>query len=136
MSDLRAEFEAAVRYSYGSFLQFDPEAIERGDADDGAVWHGWFLDPVRGKAGRADDIAAAKRRGPLRLDLEPPVVTFHGNVAIARYYLDFAFAPPNATSGRVWVTPVFERDPSAPAGWRRLHRHEGMVPAGRPPLPD
>lgn len=138
MSDLHAEIETAIRSIYGAFLQFDADAIERGDADDCTVWDVWYPDLVRGKAARAafraEDMAAAKRRGPLRINLEPPVVTFHGNVAIARYYLDFAFEPPNATSGRVRVTTVFERDPTAPAGWRRLHHHEGMMPTGRPPF--
>mgnify|MGYP003909413743 CR=1 FL=1 len=59
------------------------------------------------------------------------MVTVHGPVAVARYYLDFAFEPPNAASGRVRVTTVLERKNGA---WKRVHHHEGISPEGRPPL--
>ncbi|MCL6647837.1 MAG: nuclear transport factor 2 family protein [Chloroflexi bacterium] len=137
MSDetLQREIEAAIQRIYRSYLQFDPAGIEQGDAEDCTLWDLWTPQLIRGAAERAafraDDMAASRQRGPLTIEIEPPLVTRHQDVAVARYYLNFAFQPPDATSGRVRVTSVFERTPS---GWRRVHHHEGIVPTGRPPL--
>jgi hypothetical protein len=131
----RAEIEAAVRHLYGSYLEFNTDAVESGNDEDSTVWDLWHPPLVRGAAERAAlrsaDIAVTKQRGKLSIAIEPPVVTVHGPVAVARYYLDFAFEPPNATSGRVRVTTVFERQNGA---WKRVHHHEGINPEGRPPL--
>ena len=43
----------------------------------------------------------------------------------------FDYEPPNATSGRVRITDVLLR---SPGGWRIVHHHEGMAPAGVPPI--
>ena len=77
--------------------------------------------------GRVDAIEEA--RGPLRWTLHEPLVTVHGDLAVARYLLDFEYLPPRRAAGRIRVTDVLRRDPDR---WRIVHHHEGLLPAGPP----
>jgi ketosteroid isomerase-like protein len=70
-------------------------------------------------------------RGALNYQITEPLVDIWGDVALARYYLSFTYAPPNPTSGRVRISSVLRRDGDV---WRVVHHHEGMVPAGVPPI--
>ena len=54
-----------------------------------------------------------------------------GDTALARYYLNFAYAPPNAASGRIRITDVLRRFDGR---WKIVHHHEGLVPTGVPPI--
>jgi ketosteroid isomerase-like protein len=125
-----------VHRIFDSYRQFDPALLERCDAPECTIWDLFEPELVRGgSAARAEfrkkDMSDSRRRGPLRIDIEEPVVDVWGDFAVARYYLDFEFEPPGAMQGRVRITTVARR---IDGEWRRVHRHEGAVPAGRPPL--
>lgn len=70
-----------------------------------------------------------KARGPLSFSVAEPVVDVWGDVAVARYVVDFIYQPPCAASGQVRITDVLRRTPS---GWLIVHHHEGLVPTGPP----
>jgi ketosteroid isomerase-like protein len=97
---------------------FEPELVHGGAAARAAF--------------RAQDMTDSRRRGPLTIDIEDPVVDVWGDFAVARYYLDYEFAPPGPLRGRVRITTVARR---IDGEWRRVHHHEGAVPTGRPAFP-
>ena len=127
-----------VHRIFDSYLQFDPELLEQCDAPECTIWDLFEPDLVRGgRAARAEfrkkDMSESQQRGALRIDIEEPVVDVWGDVAVARYYLDYEFAAPGALRGRVRITTVARR---IDGEWRRIHHHEGALPTGRPPLKD
>ena len=127
-----------VKRIFDSYLKFDPELLDQCDAPECTIWDLFEPDLVRGgSAGRAEfrkkDMADSQKRGPLSIEIEEPVVDVWGDVAVARYYLNYQFEPPGALAGRVRITTVARR---MEGEWRRVHHHEGAVPAGRPPLTD
>ena len=77
------------------------------------------------------DKAQSLARGRLEITIDPLRLDVYDEVAVARYWLEFTYEPPNATSGRVRITDVLLR---TPGGWRIVHHHEGMAPGGVPPI--
>jgi hypothetical protein len=67
----------------------------------------------------------------LSWDMETPVIDHWDDTALARYYFNFAYKPPNAASGRIRITDVLRRFDGK---WKIVHHHEGLVPAGAPPI--
>lgn len=127
-----------VKRIFDAYLQFDPELLEQCDAPECTIWDLFEPDLVHGgSAGRAafrkKDMADSQQRGPLSIEIEEPLVDVWGDFAVARYYLNYEFAPPGALQGRVRITTVARRLDGA---WRRVHHHEGVLPAGRPALTD
>ena len=125
---------ALIRQIFDSLTRFDPAALERCDVQDCTIWDLFEPELVRGgpearAAFREKDMADSQRRGALTIELEDPIIDGWGDVAIARYYLSYAFEPPGALRGRVRVTTVARR---IDGEWRRVHHHEGVVPEGRP----
>ncbi len=127
-----------VRRIYASYLQFDPALLEACDTDECTIWDLFEPDLVRGgpKARaefRKQDMSDSKKRGPLTIDLQDPIIVDGwGDVAFARYYLDYAFQSPGALAGKVRVTTIARK---IDGEWRRVHHHEGEVPTGRPAFP-
>jgi ketosteroid isomerase-like protein len=133
----RAAVAALVRRIFASYQQYDPRLLEQCDAPECTLWDLFEPQLVHGGAAaraafRDKDMTDSRRRGPLRIDLEEPVVDVWGDFAVARYYLDYEFKPPGALRGRVRVTTVARR---IDGEWRRVHHHEGAVPTGRPSFP-
>jgi len=127
-----------VHRIYDSYQQFDPELLEQCDTPECTLWDLFEPDLVQGgSAARAEfrekDMSDSKKRGPLTINIEEPVVDVWGDFGVARYYLDYAFEPPGVLEGRVRITTVARR---IDGEWRRVHHHEGAVPTGRPPLSD
>ena len=127
---------ALVRRIYDSYLQFDPVLLEQCDTEDCTIWDLFEPQLVRGgPRARAEfrnkDMSDSQQRGRLTIDIQEPVIDGWGDVAIARYYLSYEFQPPGALKGEVRVTTVARR---IGGEWRRVHHHEGAVPAGRPSL--
>ncbi|MEE8305667.1 MAG: nuclear transport factor 2 family protein [Gammaproteobacteria bacterium] len=126
---------ALVRRIFDSLLSFSPDLIEQCDAPDCTIWDLFEPDLVRGgPAARAEfrkkDMTDSKQRGPLSIDiLDPIVVDGWGDVAFARYYLDYEFQAPGALKGQVRITTIARK---IDGEWRRVHHHEGVVPTGRP----
>jgi len=61
--------------------------------------------------------------------LGQPFVDVWGDVAVARYLLEFEYQPPGALIGTVRITDVLRR---IDGRWLIVHHHEGLVPAGPP----
>jgi ketosteroid isomerase-like protein len=129
------QIAAIIRGIFDAFANHQSGVIEAAMHPDATVWDVFTPHLIRGAKERerfhADDQKQMQARGPLSWSLEPPEVTQWGDTAIACYYLTFAYQPPNATAGRVRITDVFRRFDGA---WRVVHHHEGMVPAGVPPI--
>ena len=127
-----------VHRIYNSYQQFDPDLLNQCDTPECTLWDLFEPDLVQGgSAARAEfrkkDMSDSKKRGPLTINIEEPVVDVWGDFSVARYYLNYAFEPPGALAGRVRITTVARR---IDGEWRRVHHHEGAVPTGRPPLSD
>ena len=136
-SDQKAVAQLVHRI-FNSYQQFDPDLLDQCDAPECTLWDLFEPDLVRGgsaarAAFRKKDMSDSKKRGPLTINIEEPVVNVWGDFAVARYYLDYAFEPPGALTGSVRITTVARR---IDGEWRRVHHHEGVVPTGRPPLID
>ncbi len=127
--------EQVIREMYRAFTEHRPQDIEAALHEDCTIWDVFTPQLIRGRAERdrfhAADQAQSQARGPLALTVDAPVVSVWGDVAVARYYLDFRYEPPNAAAGRVRITSVLRRHVGS---WRIVHHHEGLVPAGVPPV--
>lgn len=137
MSDDAKQIEALIRGIFDSFATHRPEDIAARTHRDYTVWDVFVPDLIIGREAQAkyrqDDQRQSKARGPLTLNVETPYITVWGDFAVARYYLNFDYAPPHATSGRVRITTVLLREDGQ---WKTVHHHEGIVPTGVPPYSD
>ncbi|MEN9315123.1 MAG: hypothetical protein RIS35_1516 [Pseudomonadota bacterium] len=127
--------EQAIRGMYRAFIEHRPRDIEAALHEDCTIWDVFTPQLIRGRAERdrfhEADQAQSQARGPLTLSVDAPVVSVWGDVAVARYYLDFRYEPPNAVAGRVRITSVLRL---LDGTWRIVHHHEGLVPEGVPPI--
>src|SRR5688572_12834972 len=127
------EINGIIKGIFDAFQNHTPGGIEDHMDVDATVWDVFTPHLIRGKAERdkfhADDQTQMQARGALTMKIEQPVIDAWDNTAIARYFLDFSYQPPNATKGRVRITDVFHRKNGK---WLIVHHHEGMVPTGVP----
>ena len=136
MSNASAEAAvwAVIQGMYDSFGAGDEAGINTALADSATVWDVFEPELIRGLQERDEfhvrDRAQSTARGPLSMSIMPLQVDFFGEVAVARYYLDFKYQPPNAVSGRVRITDVLLPTTD---GWEIQHHHEGISPGGSPP---
>ena len=130
-----AAIEALIRGIFENFAAHRSDDIESALDDDCTIWDVFQPDLIRGPAERerfhAADQAQMQARGKLTLTVETPLIDIWGDTAVARYVLSFRYAPPNATEGTVRITDVLRRRNGR---WVVVHHHEGMVPAGVPPV--
>ena len=118
-----------VRRIFASYQKFDPDLLELCDAPDCTLWDLFEPELVHGGSSaraqfREKDMSDSQKRGPLTIEIEEPLVDVWGDVAVARYYLNYAFAPPGELSGHVRITTVARK---IDGEWRRAHHHEGVV---------
>jgi len=136
-ADVKREISAIIAGVYGSFQEHEPEGIDRYMDPDVTVWDVFTPQLIQGKAEsdrfHAADQQQMQARGPLTLVISEPIVSNWDDTAIARYYLDYKYGPPNAAQGRVRITDVFRRINQQ---WKIVHHHEGAVPTGIPPIAD
>ncbi len=129
------EIEQLIHGMYRAFTEHRPKDIEAALHEDCTIWDVFTPQLIRGRAERdrfhEADQAQSQARGPLTLSVDEPLVSAWGDAAVARYYLDFRYEPPNAVQGRVRITSVLRREGGT---WRIVHHHEGTVPAGVPPI--
>ena len=78
------------------------------------------------------DYAQSAARGRLTYTIDDVVTTVWGDAAICRFYLGYAYEPPNPIAGRSRNTCVLRKFPKN--GWLVVHVHEGEVPTGIPPV--
>lgn len=127
--DGRQAVEAVITRMFRSFAAGDVTGIDACLDDGVTIWDVFTPELVTGKAQRdefhAKDRAQMQARGPLRLDVTQLAVEVRGEVAWARYVVDFRYDPPNPLRGLVRVTDVLLRHPD---GWRIVHHHEGLMP--------
>ena len=133
----KEEIRSIIEKIFKAFENHSPGGIEDHVHPEVTIWDVFTPQLIRGKKERdkfhADDQSQMQARGQLTLSIEDPLVDVWKDIAIARYYLNFKYAPPNATKGRVRITDVFRRSDT---GWLIAHHHEGMVPEGIPPIAD
>ena len=129
------EIWATIKSIFESFAARSESGIESQLADDCTVWDVFEPDLIRGRAEReafhTRDRAQSEARGALSWNLVPLELSILNDIAIARYYLDFEYQPPGAAQGRVRITDVLRHGAN---GWQVIHHHEGLSPAGIPPL--
>jgi len=120
---------------FDSFAGRDVQGMENLLHDDCTLWDVFEPELIEGKAERVAfherDKTQSMARGRLSITIDPLKLDVYNEVAVARFWLQFSYEPPNATSGRVRITDVLLRTPN---GWRIVHHHEGMAPAGVPPI--
>ena len=129
------EVEQVIRGMYRAFTEHRPQDIEAALHEECTIWDVFTPQLIRGRAERdrfhEADQAQSQARGPLTLRVDTPVISVWGDLAVARYYLDFRYEPPNAVAGRVRITSVLRHEDGT---WRIVHHHEGVVPEGVPPV--
>ena len=135
--DTAAEITAIIKGIFDAFTDHNPEGIDQRMHPDSTVWDVFTPHLIRGTEERdkfhADDQKQMQARGPLTITVEDPVVDAWNDTAIARYYLNYSYEPPNAAAGRVRITDVFRKTDGT---WLIMHHHEGEVPVGIPPITD
>jgi ketosteroid isomerase-like protein len=133
MVDPSEEIRLLIGTMYSAFSAGDVRGIESCLDDDVTIWDVFTPELIVGKDERdafhARDRAQMRARGPLHLDVGPAMIDVRGDVAWARYVVNFRYEPPGETSGRVRVTDVLVR---CSDGWRIVHHHEGLAPSGPP----
>ena len=138
MSDISAGTDSQaiaelVRGIYEAFADGNVVAIEDALADDCTVWDVFTPQLVRGREERrrfhADDQRQKSSRGALTWRLGEPLVDVWGDTAVARYVLEFAYAPPRAVEGTLRITDVLRKRGDR---WWIVHHHEGTMPSGVP----
>ena len=130
---MEAEVWALIRSIFESFANRNEQQLERPLADDCTVWDVFEPGFIQGREERhafhERDREQSERRGKLAWDLVPLRVDQFGDMAVARYYLDFSYQPPYPASGRIRITDVLQQTED---GWQIVHHHEGMSPQGPP----
>jgi ketosteroid isomerase-like protein len=137
MSSMQAEreIEATIRGMFQDFMEHRPDGVESALHPDCTVWDVFTPDLIQGRENRAKfheaDQAQAQARGPLTMSIDGLVTSVWGDFAIARYLVRFVYQPPNAAAGVVRITSVLRREGGR---WQIVHHHEGLMPAGVPPI--
>lgn len=130
--DARA-VEELVRDIFKCFVEHRTDDMAARIHESCTIWDVFVPDLLMGAAEKekyyAADREQSQARGPLTLTIEDPVIDVWGDIGLARYYLNFDYRPPNATSGRVRITTVALRENGV---WKMVHHQEGMVPTGVP----
>jgi len=131
------EITAIIKGIFTAFEEHDSDGIEGHMHPDATVWDVFTPQLIRGveerKKFHADDQEQMQARGPLSLRLEEPEVSVWVDTALACYYLNYSYEPPNAAEGRVRISNVFRW---IDGKWLIVHHHEGTVPVGIPPITD
>ena len=129
------EIWGLIQGVFDSFAGRDVQGMEDLLHDDCTLWDLFEPELIVGKEEREAfherDKTQSMARGSLSITIDPLKLDVYDDVAVARYWLEFTYKPPNATSGRVRITDVLLRTPN---GWRIVHHHEGMEPSGVPPI--
>ena len=129
------EIWGLIQGVFDSFADRDVQGMEDVLHEECTVWDLFEPELIEGREEREAfherDKTQSMARGALRISIDPLKLDVYDDVAVARYWLEFDYEPPNATSGRVRITDVLLRTPS---GWLIVHHHEGMAPPGVPPI--
>ncbi len=134
--DERDEIVRMIKANFAAFTAHSIDGMKAMDHPDGTIWDMFEPELFIGTEGRArfrkNDVGQSKKRGKLVINVEDPVlVDIWDNTALARYYLNFTYEPPNAMANRIRITDVFQR---IDGRWMRRHHHEGTIPSGVPPI--
>ena len=131
------EIASIIKGIFTAFEEHDPDGIEGRMHPDATVWDVFTPQLIRGAEERKEfhdkDQEQMQARGPLTLTVEEPEVDVWADTALACYYINYSYEPPNAAEGRVRITDVFRQ---IAGKWLIVHHHEGTVPTGIPPITD
>ena len=129
------EIWGLIQGVFDSFADRDVQGMEDLLHEECTLWDLFEPELIEGKQEREAfherDKTQSMARGRLSISIDPLKLDVYDDVAVARYWLQFDYEPPNATSGRVRITDVLLRTPN---GWSIVHHHEGLAPAGVPPI--
>ena len=135
VENTKQELIEIIHARFAAFKSDNIPALEGDLADDVTLWDVFIPQLIRGtderQAYRQADQAQMRARGQLTIRIEEPVIDVWPDAAVARYYLDFSYEPPNPASGTVRISDVFRH---ADGKWLIVHHHEGLVPTGIPPI--
>lgn len=135
-TDERTEIVRMIKANFAAFVAGSIDGMKVMDHPDGTIWDMFEPELFVGAEGRArfrkKDVGQSLQRGKLVINVEDPVVVdVWENTALARYYLNFTYEPPNAMANRVRITDVYQR---IDGKWMRRHHHEGTIPTGVPAI--
>lgn len=135
-TDERDGIVRMIKANFAAFAAHSIDGMKAMDHPDGTIWDMFEPELFVGAEGRArfrnNDVGQSKMRGKLTINVEDPVlVDIWDNTALARYYLNFRYAPPNVTANRIRITDVYQR---IDGRWMRRHHHEGTIPTGVPAI--
>lgn len=135
VENTKRELTEIIHARFSAFKSDDIPGLENHLADEVTLWDVFLPQLIRGsderRAYREADQGQMRARGKLTIKIEQPVIDVWPEFAVARYYLDFSYQPPNPASGSVRITDVFR---NADGKWLIVHHHEGLVPTGIPPI--
>ncbi len=112
------------------------EGIDSLFHEDGTMWDVFEPNTYRGVKARFElwemDREQFQARGKFTWSIdEPDIDMWVDDLAVCRYHLKFAFAPPNAATGHIRITDVLLRDQRS---WKIVHHFEAAAPGGPPPF--
>ncbi len=130
------EITRMIKANFQAFADLNVATMKTMDHPDSTIWDLFEPELFVGEEGRnrfrAKDFDQSRRRGKLTINVEDPVIVkIWDDTAVALYYLNFHYEPPNPMADHVRITDVFQRQNGK---WLRRHHHEGSVPKGVPPI--
>ena len=138
MNDSKQTEAAAVQQVleqvWQRFADQDPEGMLELLHDSCTIWDIFQPDLVSKAEMSAyveKDFGQSEARGQLSYEMHDYVIDVWDDTALARFYLDFDYQPPNPTTGHGRITVVLRRFSGE---WRLVHVQEGHIPGGIPPI--
>ena len=132
LSEDKKQVEALVRDIFQCFVEHRPDDMAARIHEQSTIWDVFVPELLMGVEEKqkyyAADQEQSQARGPLKLTVEPPVIDVWGDVGLARYYLNFDYAPPHPTSGRASWANARWRWERPRTCWSRHSRTHGSFP--------
>ena len=129
------EIKGIINNIFNAFKNNNQDEMEKYMHPNTTIWDVFTPQLIRGikerKIFRAEDQEQKQSRGILTIKIDKPIFDFWNDTALARYYLNYSYEPPNPAEGEVRITDVFRK---VKGKWLRMHHHEGETPKGFPPV--
>lgn len=131
-SEDRAEITAVIKGLFGAYAELNAKELGKNKVSDYMVYDLFVPNLLSENEAieqfRREDVARARKRGPVEIDITEPLIRRWGETAVACYYLDYNF-PKAQISGRARCSDTFVRQDER---WVHAHHNEGALPAGPP----
>ena len=114
---------------YEGFIEKNRPKIDQFIHEDCTVWDSSERDMAFGIKG-LNEVRGRRPTDPSapqveRIDATDPVITIHGDVAIARHYFKVIYKDAASPTREVRNTGIWQK---FPVGWQLIHNHEDELP--------